>query len=55
MLQIIKELGAHDVHFVGHELNSNTKMLLKSDRMDYVIGHDVKYELKNLLNYRKLF
>ena len=42
----LKELGAHDVHFVGHELNSNTKMLLKSDRMDYVIGHDVKYELK---------
>jgi len=46
----LKELEAHDVHFVGHELNSNTKMLLNSDRMDYVIGHDVKYELKKSFN-----
>ena len=46
----LKELEANDVHFVGHELNSNTRMLLNSDRMDYVIGHDVKYELKKSFN-----
>ena len=51
----LKEMGAKDVHFVGHELNSNTKMLLNSDRMDYVIGHDVKYELKKSFNLIKKF
>ncbi len=51
----LKELGANDVNFVGHELNNNTKMLLTSDRMDYVIGHDVKYELKKSFNLIEKF
>ena len=42
----IKDMGFNDISFVGHELNQNTLMLLNSDRMDYIIGHDVKYELK---------
>ncbi len=42
----LKDLSVENVSFIGHELNYNTQMLLNSDRMDYVIGHDVKFELK---------
>ena len=42
----IKDMRVDNINFVGHELNQNTLMLLDSERMDYVIGHDIKYELK---------
>ena len=46
----LRDLNLKDVCFVGHELNKNTQRLLNSDRMDYVIGHDIKFELKQSFN-----
>ena len=46
----LRDLNLKDVCFVGHELNKNTQMLLNSNRMDYVIGHDVNFELKKSFN-----
>ena len=42
----MKNTDSIDVNFIVHELNQNTQFLLNSNRMDYVIGHDVEYELK---------
>jgi LacI family transcriptional regulator, galactose operon repressor len=33
------------VVFIGHELNANSRMLLESDGMDFVIGHDLDREV----------
>ena len=44
--EALKDTDSIDVNFIGHELNQNTQFLLNSNRMDYVIGHDVEYELK---------
>lgn len=44
--EALKDSGADNVSFVGHELNKNTQALLKNNRMDYVISHNMKYELK---------
>ena len=41
----IRDSNYEKIPFVGHEMNQNTRMLLTTDRMDYVIGHNVKYEL----------
>lgn len=34
------------VIFIGHELNTNSRMLLETDGMDFVIGHDLDRELE---------
>jgi LacI family transcriptional regulator len=34
------------VVFIGHELNANSRMLLETGAMDYVIGHDVESEVR---------
>lgn len=34
-----------DVIFIGHELNSNSKQLLRSGAMDFTIGHDMNSEI----------
>tara|TARA_Y100000590_G_scaffold404650_1_gene492351 strand:- start:24 stop:1046 length:1023 start_codon:yes stop_codon:yes gene_type:complete len=47
----IKEFNLQDdLIFVGHELNKNSKNLLQSNLMDYVIGHDVGYEVEQSFN-----
>ena len=46
----LRDLNLKDVCFIGHELNQNTQKLLNSDRMDYVIGHVIKFELKQSFN-----
>ncbi len=33
------------VVFIGHELNSNSRMLLETDAMEFVIGHDLDVEV----------
>lgn len=33
------------VVFIGHELNANSRMLLESGGMDFVVGHDVDREM----------
>ena len=40
----------YDIIFVGHELNKNSKQLLQSNAMNYVIGHDVGYEVEQTFN-----
>ena len=45
--EAIKDTGfQNEVVFIGHELNKNSKKLLDSDEMTYVIGHDVKLEVE---------
>jgi LacI family transcriptional regulator len=45
--EAIKDTGfKNEVVFIGHELNQNSKKLLDSDEMSYVIGHDVKLEVE---------
>jgi len=34
-----------DVTFIGHELNSNSRILLETGGMDFVIGHDLDREI----------
>ena len=41
----LRDTGVSDISFVGHELNQDTQSLLNTDRMDYIISHDIKYEL----------
>tara|TARA_B100000686_G_scaffold350986_1_gene448449 strand:- start:77 stop:1099 length:1023 start_codon:yes stop_codon:yes gene_type:complete len=49
--EAIKENNCQDqVIFVGHELNKNSKNLLESNLMHYVIGHDVSYEVEQSFN-----
>jgi len=36
----------NEVIFIGHELNKNSKKLLDSEEMSFVIGHDVKLEVE---------
>jgi LacI family transcriptional regulator len=40
----------NQVIFVGHELNINSKNLLETNQMHYVIGHDVGYEVEQSFN-----
>ncbi len=35
-----------DVIFIGHELNANSRMLLESGGMDFVVGHDLDREVE---------
>ena len=45
--EAIKDTGfQNEVVFIGHELNKNSKKLLDTDEMSYVIGHDVKLEVE---------
>ena len=41
----LRDTGVSDISFVGHELNQDTQSLLNTDRMDYIISHDIEYEL----------
>ena len=40
--EALKDTDSIDVNFIGHELTHNTQFLLNSNRMDYVISHDVE-------------
>ncbi len=35
----------HDITFIGHELNKNSFILLEQGEMDFVIGHRVRLEI----------
>ena len=35
-----------EIIFIGHELNDKTRILLNTDQMSYVIGHDEKFEIE---------
>ena len=49
--EAIKECECQDsLIFVGHELNKNSKNLLQSNLMHYVIGHDVGFEVEQSFN-----
>lgn len=44
------ELGIErEVVFVGHELNANSRLLLRSGVMDYLIGRDQEQEVMLVL------
>ena len=53
----LKEEGLKgSVVFIGHELNTNSRMLLETDGMDYVIAHDVDTEVAMAFDlFRKYF
>ena len=45
--EAIKDTGyKNQIIFIGHELNKNSKKLLDTEEMSYVIGHDVKLEVE---------
>ena len=45
--EAIKETGyKNQIIFIGHELNKNSKKLLDTEEMSYVIGHDVNLEVE---------
>ncbi len=50
-----KALKEHDlvgkVVFIGHELNSNSRMLLETGVMNFAIGHDVLSEVEAAIKY----
>lgn len=46
----IKDCHCEKISFVGHELNKNTKFLLENDQIDYVISHDIEYELNKSIS-----
>jgi len=52
---VVRDADCKKINFVGHEINRKTKMLLMSDRMDYVVGHNIEYELSESLNLINTF
>ena len=45
--EAVKDAGyKNQIIFVGHELNKNSKKLLDTEEMSYVIGHDVNLEVE---------
>ena len=48
--EAIKDCQCEKIPFVGHELNKNTKTLLDKDQIDYVISHDLEYELSKSIS-----
>ena len=44
--EAIKDAGHQEIIFIGHELNDKTRILLNTDQMSYVIGHDEKFEIE---------
>ena len=44
-----------DIIFVGHELNKNSRNLLESNKMNFVIGHDVELEIETAFDKIKNF
>ncbi len=42
----LRDEGLHGkVVFIGHELNANSRLLLESGDMDFVLGHDLDHEV----------
>ena len=44
--EAIKDAGHQEIIFIGHELNDKTRILLNTNQMSYVIGHDEKFEIE---------
>ena len=45
--EAIKDTGyKNQIIFIGHELNKNSKQLLDTEEMSYVIGHDINLEVE---------
>jgi len=47
--EAIKDTGHQEIIFIGHELNNKSRILLNTDQMLYVIGHDEKFEIEKSL------
>ena len=45
--EAVKDTGyKNQIIFIGHELNKNSKQLLDTEEMSYVIGHDINFEVE---------
>ena len=45
--EAVRDTGyKNQIIFIGHELNKNSKQLLDTEEMSYVIGHDVNLEVE---------
>ena len=54
--QALKDEGLKgEVVFIGHELNSNSRMLLETGAMDFVIGHDLDAEVAQSMEVMRGF
>jgi len=55
IVDTIKNADCRKINFVGNVINKKIKMFLMSDRMDYVIDHNMEYELSESLNLINAF
>ena len=45
--EAVRDTGyKNQIIFIGHELNKNSKQLLDTEEMSYVIGHDINLEVE---------